>query len=80
MSKTLGKILQIATIVVAPFAAPLVMVGLAVASFANALLMPKQRQQARQASVATLTVGETAREAIVGDALASGSIRFCAAE
>jgi hypothetical protein len=93
MSKTVGKILQVAALVAAIALIPvsggtstlllgsvsattsaIIMAGLTVASFANALLMPKAKQQARQAAVVSLSIGEASREAIFGTALVGGSL------
>lgn len=45
-----------------------------VSTFGSAVLSPKAKQQARQASVTSLSIGEVSREAILGEALTGGSL------
>jgi hypothetical protein len=54
--------------------AAIVAAGIAVASMANAMLMPKVRQQARQASATTLQLGEAPRQAGFGTFATAGSL------
>lgn len=91
MSKTVGKILAIAALVVVVVSLPGVgLVGagavisaataayisaaIAVATLANGLLMPKAKQQARQASIIALSIGEVPREAAFGQCMTGGSL------
>lgn len=90
MSKAVGKVLAVAAIVVGVVAAiptagaslglsaaalSAISAGIAIASFANAALMKQGGDnQARQAAVTTLQIGEVARQAVFGLGAVAGSL------
>lgn len=83
MSKTVGKILQIAALVVSVAsgfgaigvaASRIISAGIGLAMMLNSALMGGKGGQARQASIATLSLGEVPREAIFGRSLTGGSL------
>ncbi|HVQ09520.1 MAG TPA: phage tail protein [Allosphingosinicella sp.] len=74
MGRTVKAVVGIGLAVVGVVTANPGLIVMGVSMTASALLTPKVKQGQRQASVTNLTIGEIAREAVLGEAVTGGSL------